>query len=254
MNSIFISRARRKSAELSRPVMQPVRSPAVCARVRPCPSCASNVLTSSAVPSSCDSRITAPSVMVPSTSINSTLIRAARFWSAGEIWRMPFNRDLRENSKCTLNRRRIAFAQKAHVHKRRIFLSLPAESSTPLRLFRREIQSWSPSQECSYRGRALVEIFQRLPPEAVKIFLVLFLSFLIGLEREEHKVTVGAYSFGGVRTFPLIGFIGYSLALLSGTQLLPLTFGFLAVAGFLLLSYWHKLSSMQAPGVTSEMS
>jgi uncharacterized membrane protein (DUF4010 family) len=99
-----------------------------------------------------------------------------------------------------------------------------------------------------------VEIFQRLPPEAVKIFLVLFLCFLIGLEREEHKVALGAYSFGGVRTFPLIGFIGYSLALLSGTQLLPLTVGFLAVAGFLLLSYWHKLSSMQTPGVTSEMS
>ncbi len=30
-------------------------------------------------------------------------------------------------------------------------------------------------------------IYQELPPEAVKIVLVLFLSFLIGLEREEHK-------------------------------------------------------------------
>lgn len=99
-----------------------------------------------------------------------------------------------------------------------------------------------------------MELFQRLPPEAVKIFLVLFLSFLIGLEREEHKVAAGSYAFGGVRTFPLIGFIGYSLALLSGTQLLPLTIGFLAVSGFLILSYWHKLSSMQTPGVTSEMS
>ena len=64
----------------------------------------------------------------------------------------------------------------------------------------------------------------------------------------------GQYSFGGVRTFPLIGLIGYSIALISGAQLLPLTVGFLVVAGFLLLSYWHKLSSAEAAGVTSEMS
>jgi uncharacterized membrane protein (DUF4010 family) len=99
-----------------------------------------------------------------------------------------------------------------------------------------------------------VELYQRLPPEVLKIVLVLFLSFLIGLEREEHKVAVGSYSFGGVRTFPLIGLIGYSIALLSGAQLLPLTVGFLVIAGFLLLSYWHKLSSAEAGGVTSEMS
>jgi uncharacterized membrane protein (DUF4010 family) len=99
-----------------------------------------------------------------------------------------------------------------------------------------------------------VELFQHLPPEGVKIFLVLFLSFLIGLEREEHKATAGSYSFGGVRTFPLIGLIGYSIALISGAQLLPLTVGFLVVAAFLLLSYWHKLTSAEAAGVTSEMS
>ena len=99
-----------------------------------------------------------------------------------------------------------------------------------------------------------MDIYQRLPPEVLKIVLVLFLSFLIGLEREEHKAAVGSYSFGGVRTFPLIGLIGYSIALLSGAQLLPLTVGFLVIAGFLLLSYWHKLSSAEAGGVTSEMS
>jgi uncharacterized membrane protein (DUF4010 family) len=99
-----------------------------------------------------------------------------------------------------------------------------------------------------------VELYDRLPPDAVKIILVLFLSFLIGLEREDHKAKGGAYSFGGVRTFPLIGLIGYSIALLSGSQLLPLTVGFLVIAGFLLLSYWHKLSSAEFAGVTSEMS
>ena len=99
-----------------------------------------------------------------------------------------------------------------------------------------------------------MELFQLIPPDIFKIVLVLFLSFLIGLEREEHKVTVGSYAFGGVRTFPLIGLIGYSIALLSGNQLLPVTLGFLVIAEFLLLSYWHKLSSAEAAGVTSEMS
>jgi uncharacterized membrane protein (DUF4010 family) len=99
-----------------------------------------------------------------------------------------------------------------------------------------------------------VELYRWLPPDAVKIVLVLFLSFLIGVEREEHKTAAGSYSFGGVRTFPLIGLIGYSIALLAGSQLLPVTLGFLVVGGFLLLSYWHKLSGIEAAGVTSEMS
>jgi uncharacterized membrane protein (DUF4010 family) len=91
----------------------------------------------------------------------------------------------------------------------------------------------------------------------IKIILVLFLSFLIGLEREERKANDTHYSFGGVRTFPLIGLIGYSIALLSGKQLVPEILGFLVVGGFLMLSYWHKVSTRQAsemPGVTSELS
>ena len=100
-----------------------------------------------------------------------------------------------------------------------------------------------------------MQIFQQLPPEAAKIALALFLSFLIGLEREEHKAANGAYSFGGVRTFPLIGLIGYSIALVSGTQLLPLAIGFMVIAAFLLLSYWHKLTCAgTVAGVTTEMS
>ena len=98
-----------------------------------------------------------------------------------------------------------------------------------------------------------MELYRQLPPEAVKIVLVLFLSFLIGLEREEHKAA-GRYSFGGVRTFPLIGLIGYALAMVSGAQLLPLMVGFLAVAGFLMLSYWHKLTQAEFAGATTEMS
>ncbi len=99
-----------------------------------------------------------------------------------------------------------------------------------------------------------MEIYKQLPPEAVQIALVLFLSFLIGLEREERKTNGGLYSFGGVRTFPLIGLIGYSAAMISGPQMLPLAIGFMIVAGFLLLSYWHKISSSETAGVTTEMS
>jgi hypothetical protein len=74
------------------------------------------------------------------------------------------------------------------------------------------------------------------------------------LEREEHKAAIEHYSFGGVRTFPLIGLLGYSLALLSGPQLLPLTLGLAVVGAFLLLSYRHKLQTNETAGVTTEMS
>jgi uncharacterized membrane protein (DUF4010 family) len=57
-----------------------------------------------------------------------------------------------------------------------------------------------------------------------------------------------------VRTFPIIGLIGYAMALLGGGQLLPLTLGFAVVGGFLFLSYWHKLTVSAAAGITSEVS
>jgi hypothetical protein len=106
-------------------------------------------------------------------------------------------------------------------------------------------------------AQRLDQWMQFLPVEGFKLILVLFLAFLIGLEREEHKVGSEHYSFGGVRTFPLIGLIGYAIALLSGNQLLPEILGFLGVSGFLMLSYWHKLRaepSSDMPGVTSELS
>ena len=105
------------------------------------------------------------------------------------------------------------------------------------------------------QGSGAMGIYQWLPPEAIKILVALFLSFLIGLEREEHKAAGEHYAFGGVRTFPLIGLVGYSIALLSGTQILALMLGFLGVGAFLLLSYWRKLSVSDDPaGVTSEIS
>jgi uncharacterized membrane protein (DUF4010 family) len=93
-----------------------------------------------------------------------------------------------------------------------------------------------------------------LHPEALKILLVLGLSFLLGLEREGRKAHGDHYFFGGVRTFPLVGLLGYSVALVSGKELLPVALGLLAVAGFMLVSYRHKLQESEDAGVTTEIS
>ncbi len=93
-----------------------------------------------------------------------------------------------------------------------------------------------------------------MPPEGLKILLTLFLCFLIGLEREEHRAEGQRFGFGGVRTFPLIGLIGYAMALMSGGQLVPLTFGFGVIGAFLWLSYRHKLETYNEAGATTEVS
>ena len=100
----------------------------------------------------------------------------------------------------------------------------------------------------------LLELYRSLPAEGVKIVVVLFLSFLMGLEREEHLRSDERYFFGGVRTFPLIGLIGYGVSLLASGEILPVTIGFAVVAAFLMLSYWHKLTTSKLAGITSEMS
>jgi uncharacterized membrane protein (DUF4010 family) len=100
----------------------------------------------------------------------------------------------------------------------------------------------------------LIDLYRLLPPEGAKILLVLFLSFLTGLEREEHKGGNGQYSFGGVRAFPLIGLIGYAVSFLAGGRILPVMIGFAVVAGFMMLSYHHKVQTSVLAGITSEMS
>ena len=99
-----------------------------------------------------------------------------------------------------------------------------------------------------------MDFYRLLPPEGTKILLALFLSFLMGLEREERRTAADHYSFGGVRTFPLIGLIGYATSLLSGGQILPVMLGFAVVGGFLMLAYQHKVTTSTLSGVTSEMS
>ena len=93
-----------------------------------------------------------------------------------------------------------------------------------------------------------------LPKEAEKILLVLFLAFLVGLEREEHKVSTDNYGFGGVRTFPLIGILGYVLALVSGGNLILPGVGMVVVGALLWKSYSYKLDHSPLAGMTSEIS
>jgi uncharacterized membrane protein (DUF4010 family) len=98
------------------------------------------------------------------------------------------------------------------------------------------------------------DLYRWFPEEGVKIALVLFLCFLTGLEREERAKDGGKYRFGGVRTFPLIGLIGYAMAFLSGGQMLPVALGFAVISGFLMLSYRQKMALSEQAGVTTEMS
>jgi uncharacterized membrane protein (DUF4010 family) len=97
-------------------------------------------------------------------------------------------------------------------------------------------------------------LIQLIPKEGAQIALVLFLSFLIGLEREEQKVTSDQYRFGGVRTFPLLGLLGYALSLFSGGNLLLPAIGFVVVGAFLWESYRHKLEGVALAGMTTELS
>jgi len=100
------------------------------------------------------------------------------------------------------------------------------------------------------------ELLNFIPFEAQKLGLVLLLSFLIGLEREEHKADAsnkGSF-FGGVRTFPLLGAFGYSVAMISHDQTAPIAAGLLIVGAFMAMSFRHKIMVAATHGLTSEIS
>lgn len=98
------------------------------------------------------------------------------------------------------------------------------------------------------------QLLSTIPPAVWKLVLVLFLSFLIGLEREELKQREGRRLFGGVRTFPLLGLVGYSVALLANGQMVSILVAMAVVGAFLALAYWHKLTVLGGTGVTTEVS
>ena len=90
-------------------------------------------------------------------------------------------------------------------------------------------------------------------PKPSSRVLVLFLSFLIGLEREELK-RGGKRVFGGVRTFPLLGLMGYVVALLGHDNPFAVLIGLVVVGAFMVVSYWHKLQASSEAGITTEVS
>ena len=99
----------------------------------------------------------------------------------------------------------------------------------------------------------LKDLLPMVPVDALNIALVLALAFFVGLEREEHKQHDAGYAFGGVTTFPLIGLVSYGLALIGAPELVPWMIGFAVVGGFMLVSYYHKLSAAPSAGVLTEV-
>jgi len=105
---------------------------------------------------------------------------------------------------------------------------------------------------------AIRELGAEVPAQALQLLLVLALGLLIGLEREGHKAEWKFGTFGGVRTFPLIGLLGYGLALISNQGLFPIAAGLAAVAVLLAIALQRKLALAEASGmgagITSEIS
>ncbi len=105
---------------------------------------------------------------------------------------------------------------------------------------------------------AIRELVAEVPAQALQLLLVLALGLLIGLEREGREADRKLGTFGGVRTFPLIGLLGYGLALVSHESLLPVVGGLGSVVVLLSIALQRKLLAAEAAatsaGITSEVS
>lgn len=86
----------------------------------------------------------------------------------------------------------------------------------------------------------------------LQLLATLGLTLVIGIEREE-RVARDRVLVGGVRTIPIIGLLGHSLALLSPGAPMPVALGFLGIAGLLAVEY-HRRIEHQPHGATSEMA
>ncbi len=101
----------------------------------------------------------------------------------------------------------------------------------------------------------LISFSQFIPQELMQMMLALALSFLIGLQREERRgQNPEFYAFGGVRTFPIIGLLGFLLAKLSDGHSMVIGLGFTVLGSFLWLSYKKKLELSSTAGMTTEVS
>jgi uncharacterized membrane protein (DUF4010 family) len=93
-----------------------------------------------------------------------------------------------------------------------------------------------------------------LPRQVLDLCLVLFLAFLVGIGREDHKAHATHYVFGGVRTFPLLALVGYGLARLTDGNVVSLAIGLAVVGALMSISYWHKVHADGNAGAATEVS
>jgi uncharacterized membrane protein (DUF4010 family) len=97
-------------------------------------------------------------------------------------------------------------------------------------------------------------ITELLHQDVSKLAFIVATSFLIGLVHEERKADITHYVFGGVRTFPIIGRVGYTAALLTPAHPAIFPTAFAAVCIFMSMSYYYKTKLGHAPGITTETS
>jgi uncharacterized membrane protein (DUF4010 family) len=88
----------------------------------------------------------------------------------------------------------------------------------------------------------------------LRLALALALGFLVGLERESTKIEQGSIIFGGVRTYPIIGLLGFGCAWLqrSGVGFM-LPVGLMVMGGLAAIAYATKTKAGHH-GFTSEAS
>ena len=85
---------------------------------------------------------------------------------------------------------------------------------------------------------------------AIQVGLILALSALVGMEREQNiRLRVELPTLGGIRTFPLLGFLGYLLA----RNMWTYTGGILVVGALLVMQYRGKMKG-ERYGLTTEFS
>lgn len=89
--------------------------------------------------------------------------------------------------------------------------------------------------------------------QLLQIALTVGLAFLLGVTREEKAAADGRRPVGGVRTFPLVALVGYAVSVLFPNSPVALSAGLVGVAGFLAISYAHKLHE-DRHGATTEVS
>lgn len=89
--------------------------------------------------------------------------------------------------------------------------------------------------------------------QLVSVIATIALTLLMGLEREVKSAEDRSYIVAGIRTFPLVGLLGYSISYLSAGQGLAIALGAVSVSGFLVVSYQHKLR-MGEHGATTEVA